>query len=122
MKKALIISIVCISLLSFRHLTNQPLENTRWEGTVNVPAPTDAVFEFKKDSFLLYLNGGVFESMLYKVSGDSLFINKLDGNSPCNSETGLYQFSIKENKLYLKAVDDPCSIRSGAFSEYYTKQ
>lgn len=122
MKKTLIISIICISLLSFRHFSNQPLENTRWEGQINVPAPTDAIFEFKKDSFLLFVNGDLFETMQYNVSGDSLRIKKLDGNSPCNNENALYTFSIKENKLYIKAVDDPCTIRAGAFGEYYSKQ
>jgi len=60
--------------------------------------------------------------MSYTVSGDTLRITKLDGNSPCNEEVGVYNFNIKEDKLFLKVNNDPCSIRSSAFNESYNKQ
>lgn len=121
MKKVFLAAALICSIASFNLLNEQPLENTKWEGYVNVPAPTEAIFEFKKDSFLLYIGGQVFETMSYKVSGDTLRVEKLDGNSPCNNEEGLYNFSIKENKLYLKATNDPCGVRASAFEESYKK-
>ncbi|MEX0636760.1 MAG: hypothetical protein WD135_08325 [Ferruginibacter sp.] len=122
MKKIIFAFLVCIAFISFKHFVNQPLENTRWKGTINAPSPIEAVFEFKKDSFFLYVDGQVFETMYYRVNGDSLSIVKLDGTSPCNAEEAVYNFSIKENKLYLKVTNDPCSIRASAFNEYYTKE
>jgi hypothetical protein len=121
MKKVFLAAAIVCSIASFSLLNEQPLENTKWQGSVNVPAPIEAVFEFKKDTFLLYIDGQVFETMLYKVSADTLRVEKLDGNSPCNNEAALYNFSIKENKLYLKATNDPCSVRASAFGEFYTK-
>lgn len=110
-----------LSIASFTLLNEQPLENTKWQGTINAPGPTEAVFEFKKDSFLLYVDGQAFEIMGYKVNGDTLRIEKLEGTSPCNDEVGIYNFSIKENKLQIKATDDPCALRAAAFTETYTK-
>jgi hypothetical protein len=122
MKKIFLGLALVAGLVSFKWMATQPLENTRWKGLVNAPAPTEAEFEFKKDSFLLYVQGQVFETMAYTVNGDTLRISKLDGNSPCNDEVGMYNFSIKDDKLFLKVNNDPCGIRAAAFNESYSKQ
>ena len=50
------------------------------------------------------------------VKGDTVFLKKLSGSSPCGSEEASYIYSIKDDVLFLKLVNDPCEIRSGAFS------
>lgn len=92
------------------------LTNTKWAGVAYVPSAADIEFVFKKDSVSMIYEGEVFELMTYKVKGDTLLLTKLEGNSPCSDEVGMYKFEIKDNRLFIKLLKDDCEPRGAAFS------
>ncbi len=117
MQKLLIILTVTAAVSIAWHNKNaEPLANTKWNGTLLVPDAMEGSLAFTKDSLTASINSEVVETNQYRVNGDTLFIHKLSGTSPCGSEEGSYIYSIKGDVLYLKLISDNCSLRSGAFS------
>jgi len=123
---ATIVKLLCIASIFIwqtSNTTTDTLTNTKWYGTFNVPGPMSGTLEFKKDTVLLSIEGEVVESMTYKEKGDTLFFQKIYGQSPCSEEIGEYKFQLKENVLVLSPMKDACDIRSNAFSkEGYKKE
>ncbi len=113
------------------------LANTKWAGVFNIPNPTDCTLSFKTDSaYLVYsgedsmlLNGTadetkyvtgkdsfVIEVMSYKINGDTLIIQKINGGSPCGTEdVGKYEAAIKDNELSMTLINEDCDARSEAW-------
>jgi len=112
------------------------LTGTRWKGIANVPTPLDCLFYFKTDTLLLQYAGSqpvtltgadgdmisatgkdsiVIETMTYKISGDTLTLQKVKGGSPCTDEIGAYKITIKDNKLLVALIDDACEARVQAW-------
>lgn len=110
----------CLIALFFITLSaNAQLPESKWKGTLNIPSPAECLFEFKKDTVFLYLvaDNSLIETMSYSTKGDSLFLTKVNGMSPCTGETkGVYRFEIKEDKLYIKPLSDDCQERLEAFT------
>ena len=96
--------------------TTEVLVNTKWEGTLNIPTQVNGGIEFKKDTMYIMYENSIVETMTYKEKGDSLFIQKVNGGSPCESELGTYTFKITNDVLVLNTVQDDCSARIEAFS------
>jgi hypothetical protein len=112
--------ISCLTALCiFTFAASGQVENSKWRGTLNVPQPTECIFEFKKDSLVLIVaaNGEHVETMTYSVTKDTLNIKKLNGSSPCTGETiGKYRIQIKDEKLYFTPLTDDCEDRMHAFT------
>jgi len=124
MRKFLVMLAVTAAIsIAWKQQTAEPLANTSWRGTLLVPDAMNGVLSFSKDSLTASINYEVVETNHYRVNGDTLFLTKLSGSSPCGSEEASYIYSIKDDVLYLKLVKDACEIRSGAFSpEGYKKE
>lgn len=109
--------------LSWNNADVNPLLNTHWKGIMNVPDALECGLTFKQDSAIVYLDVTPIETMHYRVSGDTVFLKKIEGASPCVSETGAYRYQIKNDVLTLSLIKDDCSGRAQAFTpEGYKKQ
>ena len=95
----------------------QTLENTRWYGTIFAPDPYSASFYFQKDTVLISVQGQMVEGMRYKLSGDTLTLNKIWGQSDCNDATGTYLIKIENETLFFTVISDACELRPHAFSK-----
>lgn len=94
------------------------LTDSKWKNYMNVPDPTECILQFKKDTLVMIIvaDGSVGETMKYSTSNDTLKITKLSGFSPCSEGvTGLYRFTIKDEKLTIVPLSDDCNDRSAAF-------
>ena len=121
--RLLFITLLALLFLGWQGPAANKLANTRWTGIVNAPQPVEGVFEFKTDSFVLYIEDKVVETAFYEVRGDTLIEKKLSGFSPCGEEIGTYTFKIKDNVLTFFTVHDDCTERTVAFSpEGYKKK
>lgn len=100
------------------------LKNTIWLGELRMPFPMECFYSFQKDTARLSMieTNEDFEVMLYHTKSDTLFLSKLYGISPCPIETiGAYLFRIKDEKLYLKPLDDNCMERAASFPVLLTR-
>jgi hypothetical protein len=116
MKKTLaplIILIFCIT-----SATHAQIQNTRWKGSLIMDSTVGVIWHFDKDTsrVITQSDSSVLETMIYKTEGGFLFLTRVSGISSCEKVTGKYKFDIREEKLYLKAVDDPCQDRADAIS------
>ncbi|MFZ4059096.1 MAG: hypothetical protein ACOYKE_13215 [Ferruginibacter sp.] len=109
-----IFALVALFLTQFN--PTEVLVNTKWEGSLNIPTEVNGGIEFKKDTMYIMYENNIVETMTYKEKGDSLFIQKVSGGSPCEAELGTYTFKIAYDILVLNLVQDNCSERSEAFS------
>ncbi len=117
MRQLLFISFLVFIFLSWNAPANNPLKNTQWAGTVNIPGPADGIFVFTADTSALYVGGSLIEASFYKVNGDTLKMIKANGMSSCNfSDTGYYKYNIKDSVLTITLIKDNCMDRSNAFS------
>jgi hypothetical protein len=134
MRKIIILS--AILFISFA--VNAQLDNSRWSGAINIPSPVDCVLKFSSDTlYVLYAgneemlladDSGIpvnatgkdsvaIEKMKFTISGDTLIVRKISGNSPCdNDSVGKYKYLILPGTLQFTKIDDPCDPRAGALS------
>jgi hypothetical protein len=117
MKKTLFL--LTILFFSFISVTHAQLTNSRWMGTLIMEKTVNVIWNFEKDTLkvLALADSSMIETMTYKTEPGYLFIARVNGISTCeNSTIGKYKFDIRDEKLYLTAVDDACSDRSDAIS------
>lgn len=90
------------------------LANTKWKGTLNLDSPMDVVFNFTKDTLEVTSvdDNSSLETNIYSVQDSVLSIQKLYGQSQCDSAAGKYIFSISGNQLTLNVKNDPCDSRA----------
>jgi hypothetical protein len=77
------------------------------------------IWKFEKDTVtvLARADSSIIEKMTYKTEPGYLFIARVNGISTCDNNTiGKYKFEIRDEKLYLTAVEDACTDRSDAIS------
>lgn len=95
------------------------LEHTRWTGKANVPDPETVTFDFGKDTVSLLFEGRMLELMRYRISTDTIYLQKLEGKSPCDTEAaGMYRLSKTETKLSFILLTDDCPMRAEALKGY----
>ncbi len=86
---------------------------------MNVPDETAVILDFKADTVNMVVaeNGMVGESMTYAVKDSIITMKKTDGHSPCDVD-GTFQvkYVIKDDKLFITSVSDPCDARSQAWT------
>ncbi len=105
---------------SFAQNNVNPLKNTRWNGTVNVPDPTGATvaFEEAKIFFKDIENDSPIEELSYTIEGNVITMKKTAGASPCTeNQVAKMSFEIVKDTLVLKVIADDCEIRSVAFTD-----
>ena len=93
------------------------LSNSRWKGTLRGDNPQNVIFDFRKDTAVVYTvaDSSHVETMIYSVKDMVLTLNKINGISDCDNGTpGKYRIGIEKDAMYLKLLDDPCSDRSSA--------
>ena len=97
------------------------LAGTQWQAVINIPIPVKAMFDFKKDTLFLIDNttmdsGFVHEIMKYKFENDTLSLQKISGDSPCDSsQIGKYKVEFKDEKMFLILIEDACDGRADAW-------
>lgn len=106
--------------------TSLPLSGTKWSATLNVPTPENCLLVFSRDSIYLINRSNrdsvLLERMVYRQHGDTLTLRKTDGGSPCGTgDDGVYLLRAEGDKLFVKALNDPCLERSDAFSDRFTR-
>ena len=59
----------------------------------------------------------VIETMSYTLKDNILTIKKISGLSDCEEAVGKYKLELKDDKMFVTLIDDPCSNRSYAFNK-----
>ncbi|KIA88255.1 hypothetical protein [Kaistella jeonii] len=89
-----------------------PIYNTAWAGVANIPTAQNIVLKFSGDDIDVMLKDKIVEQMKFKVSNDTLHIEKTMGGSPCPVKSkGVYRYIIEGDQLSLKYVSDECDSR-----------
>ena len=116
--KKIIGSVIIFCFLSTA--TSAQLAHTSWKCTLNLDNPLDAYFNFSSDT-LEVLNAedsSSLETMKYSVQDSVLTIQKLFGQSMCDTDSiAKYKFEIKADEMVLSVVTDDCGDRSHAIDQ-----
>ena len=119
MKKLLI----CLVLITSAFVSKAQLANTKWSGTMMVPAEQQVTLTFKKDSLFIMIDDMAVESMTYAVKDSIITATKFDGKSPCDLGPFTLKFLLKGNQLFIKDIADKCTERLNAWtSDPFIKQ
>ena len=107
--------IMALGILSMPSLKPEDLINTTWSGKINVPDPVDAEMEFRHDSLFTYIGEDLVETSSFKIKGDTLILQKINGMSSCDQQPADYKYTIEDDVLKLEALNDNCAERKSAF-------
>ena len=107
---------IALGILAMPASAPEDLVNTTWSGKINVPDPVDAEMQFKNDSLFTYVGTDLVETSSFKIKGDTLIIQKINGMSTCDQQPADYKYFIKDDVLKLEALNDLCTERKSAFS------
>lgn len=93
-----------------------PIRGTRWKGVVPAPVKGQVTMTFQRDTLLVFSEGTAVtpEVMRYQQTGDTLLLQKITGQSPCNNTvTGIYKLVYTNNgeNIVLQAISDDCHER-----------
>jgi len=115
-----------LSALFICGYANAQLTNTKWKVTLNIPDPTEVIFDFRTDTVeaLAAESSESIETMLYTVKDTVLTLQKITGGSECDDTViGKYKFEMKDDGMYVTLIDDACDDRSNALNnnEKWTK-
>lgn len=111
MQKFIYILVITFITLS----ANAQLNNSKWKTTLQLDQPVEVVFNFTADTLNVLSTGdnSSLETMKYKINDTVLTIQKLYGQSECDSSIGTYSYKITGTDMWLKLMSDACSDRSG---------
>ena len=114
--KTFLLSIILLTMLT---VSKAQLTNTKWTGTMYIPTDAQVTLSFKKDTVDMIINENdyVGETMSYMVKDSVITLKKLSGNSPCSSGTFTVKYFIKDNKLFIEPLKDPCENRTHAWPQ-----
>lgn len=78
--------------------------------------PTDVLMSFDKDSTaeaFMMPDSISLAVMKFKIIGDTLSLQKIDGSIPCDNVTmGTFKFEIINDKLNMRVIADDCIARA----------
>lgn len=107
------------AFLVFLHYGLQAqVKSSSWQGTIYVPTPMDCRLDFRTDTAVIRSleSGEMVEMMNYRTAGDTLYLRKLGGMSPCDFEKeAIYLYRIDGERLLLNVQQDECDARRYAF-------
>jgi hypothetical protein len=106
--------IVALTLLFISASTQAQFANTRWKATLQIDNPINVIMDFGNDTVRLYTvsDSTIIETMAYRVQDTALVLQKIEGQSECESSTiGKYKFDLKDNRLVIRLISDDCDDR-----------
>ena len=118
MRKSISLAIiVLVALVAGAFQGNaQSLHNTDWKAYITALSDTITLHIGTDTSWVTVTSGDVVVRSLFHVSGDTLSMQDFDGQYACQNGAGTYQYTIKEDKLVMKMVTDPCDGRVGSIN------
>lgn len=107
-------ALLFVSFIAFN--LHAQLSNTKWKGTLSIQGGINVLFNFTHDTLDVTNadSGESIETMKYNLEDSVLTIQKLWGNSQCDTTWGKYRYSIKDNQLTLSLIKDDCYDRAEA--------
>jgi hypothetical protein len=119
-----IIFILLVSIISAS--ANAQLTNTKWKGILKAQDPIDVFFSFGTDTLAIIKenDGMVLENMIFTTKDTVLTVQKINGQSGCDSDViGKYKFVKKDNAIFVTVISDECTDRSETLDKtIWTKQ
>lgn len=108
----LTISLITISL-------HAQLANTKWKTTLQLDQPIDVVFSFTADTLDVSNadDHSSLETMKYTLQDTTFTIQKLYGQSVCDTTLGTYSLKITDNTILIKPISDNCSDRANVLRD-----
>ena len=109
MKKFVFILSLVITSVSL----SAQLAGSKWKGTLQGDNPQEVVFEFRKDSAVVYTTAenSHVETMTYTVKDNVLTLIKAHGISDCDGGPGKYSITIEKDTMTMKRSEDNCGDR-----------
>ena len=111
MRKSISMAIIVLIAGAF-HSNAQSLHNTAWKMYVAGLNDTITLHIGTDSSFVTLTSGDVVIRSVVHVSGDTLSMKDIDGQYACPNGAGIYQYAIKEDKLIMRMITDPCDDRA----------
>ncbi len=95
------------------------LNNTKWKTTLQLDEAVDVVFNFKNDTLAVTSleDNSNLETMKYTLHDTTLTIQKLYGQSQCDTATGTYACKINANEMHLMLIADNCNDRAAIIKD-----
>jgi hypothetical protein len=93
--------------------------NSKWTTTLQLDSPVDVLFDFKTDTLEVFSlpDSSSLETMLYSVKDNVLTLQKIYGQSQCDSTAAKYKFEIKDDQIIFELVEDGCDDRSNVLDK-----
>jgi hypothetical protein len=113
MKKLNLLAIFILFTGAFR-ADAQSIHNTAWKTYITSLSDTITLHIGGDTSFVTVSTGDVVVRSIFQASGDTLTMKDFEGQYACQNGTGIYKYTIKEDKLVMKMVTDPCDGRGTA--------
>src|SRR5690242_12966794 len=111
-------NIILIILVSFAFIPASAQQAPmKWKGTLNLDSPTDIILNFKNGTCeaVRVADSQSIEIMKYTLSDTLLTLQKISGNSDCDTTSiGKYKIEKQNNNLLITLISDDCSDRSKA--------
>ena len=112
--------IIFLLLVSFISLATQAqVSNSTWKATLELDQPVDVIFNFSNDTLDVtsMADSSSLETMKYTLKDTVLTIQKLYGQSQCDTNTiGSYTCTVNGDEMHLKIISDDCGDRSSPSS------
>jgi len=105
--------------------SNAQISNTKWKGTLNIQGGSmDVDFNFSNDTLDIIntSENQSLETMKYTVADSVLSLQKLYGNSSCDTAIGKYKYAMTGNEMVISLISDGCSQRSDAIGTLKLKK
>ena len=111
MKKVIYILVITLITVSAK----AQLNNSKWKATLQLDQPVEVVFNFATDTLTVLSTGdnSNLETMKYTAHDTVLTIQKLYGQSECDTTAGTYSYKITGTDMWLKLMSDNCTDRAG---------
>lgn len=113
MRKLSLLTISVLIMGAFR-VDAQSLHNTAWKTYITSLNDTLTLHIGGDTSFVTASSGDVVVRSIFQSSGDTVSMKDFDGQYACQNGAGIYKYTIKEDKLTMKMVTDPCDGRGTA--------
>jgi len=110
-------TIMLVILVSFAFIPAIAQQHFKWKGTLNLDQPTDIFLDFRNDTCeaISVNDNESLEIMHYSLSGTLLTLQKITGQSECDSSSiGKYKIEKKDDGLLITFISDDCDDRSSA--------
>jgi hypothetical protein len=108
-------NIILIILVSFVCMSAFAQTPMKWKGSLNLDSPTDVILNFKNGTCeaVRVADSQSIEIMKYTLSDTLLTLQKISGDSDCDSATiGKYKIEKKNINIRITLISDDCSDRS----------